>query len=193
MKSGATRSRRSAVDEPLSTPAYANMSDPLIIKHPLEECVRFGNICDLDLHGRNSLDLIMTMIGDMQFRSDSINGTCARYFLLVDLSILQNLCVSAHIDCDKLRDHICRCDRVEVDKSNAIYHDRQTGFLFAREEEPLAIIQDPRMEAQLRAVRSCKQEAKAEDIVRPPYERSTIRAVQHRAENCELSISRCTQ
>jgi hypothetical protein len=147
------------------------MSDPLIIKHPLEECVSSGDICDLDLQGRNSLDLIMTMIGDMRFRRDSINGTCAQYFLLVDISMLQNLCVSAHIDCDKLCDHIRRYECAETSESKAVSDNRQNGFL----------VVNPRMEAQLQAGFSTNREANA------------IRAVQRQAENCEPLISHCIQ
>src|SRR5579863_8519821 len=111
------------------------MTDPVIIKHPLEECLSFGNLSDLDLRGRDSLDLIMTMIGDMRFRSDSIQGTCARYFLLIDLSVIQNLCVSAHINCDKLRDYIRRCDSIEGGESRRVSDDRQTALSFLKENK----------------------------------------------------------
>jgi hypothetical protein len=110
------------------------MIDPIIIKHPLEECVSFGNISDLDLRGRDSLDLIMTMIGDLRFRNDRVEGTCARYFLLVDLSVVQHLCVSAHINCDKLRDYARRCDSLEGRELIGGSDSRQTDTsLFAKE------------------------------------------------------------
>jgi hypothetical protein len=106
------------------------MADPTIIKHPLEECVSDGNLSDLDQQGRVSLDLILTLIGDLRFRKDRIEGTCARYFLLVDSSVVQNLCASAHIDCDKLRDHVRRLECADVNESGVILDDQQSSFAF---------------------------------------------------------------
>jgi hypothetical protein len=57
-----------------------------IIQHPLDRFSFSGNLGDLDRTGRVAVDQLMTMIGDMRFRKDSIWGTCARYFLLIDLS-----------------------------------------------------------------------------------------------------------
>src|SRR5579863_836598 len=125
------------------------MTDPVIIKHPLEECLSFGNLSDLDLRGRDSLDLIMTMIGDLRFRSDSIQGTCARYFLLIDLSVVRNLCISAHINCDKLRDYIRRCDSTEGGESRPVSDDRQTALSFFKEKRPGEGSKDSQVEARL--------------------------------------------
>lgn len=102
----------------------------MIIKHPLDQCVNFGSLDDLDSQGRLSLDLIMTMIGDMRFRADRIEGTCARYFLLVDLSVLRSLCASAHLDCDKVRHHILRFDTTDSQESVPTPDVPQTDFHF---------------------------------------------------------------
>jgi hypothetical protein len=126
-----------------------NMIDPIIIKHPLEECVSFGNISDLDLRGRNSLDLIMTMIGDLRFRNDRIEGTCARYFLLVDLSVIQHLCVSAHINSDKLRDYARRCDSLEGREPTNLSDGRRTDISSLAKERRGTRSQDSQFEARL--------------------------------------------
>ncbi len=153
------------------------MANPLIIKHPLEEYVSSGNISDLDQQGRNSLDSIMTMIGDLRLRKGSIEGTCARYFLFVDLSVLRNLCASAHIDCDKLREYIRRFDCADVGESEAVSDDPQTAFPFVREEGPRTSAQDPPSQAQLPSESDteltrlpAKSVAMAIDNARPPHE-----------------------
>jgi hypothetical protein len=124
------------------------MVDPRVIKHPLEGCVTFGSIGDLDPQGRDSLDSIMTMIGDMRFRKDTIEGVCARYFLLVDLSVLQNLCAAAHLNFDKLQDYIRRCDCEGVDESTVASRVPQAVFPFAREEGAPTFAQDPFLKSQ---------------------------------------------
>jgi hypothetical protein len=75
----------------------------------------------------------MTMIGDMRFRKGKIEGTCAQYFLLVDTLVLQHLCVSAHLNCDKLRDYIRRFDSEESDESRSVADTRQTPLPFLQE------------------------------------------------------------
>ena len=55
------------------------------------------------------------MIDDMQFRKDSIWGTCARYFLLIDLSWFPQLCLSAQINSEKLRAYLWLCERGELE------------------------------------------------------------------------------
>lgn len=102
----------------------------MIIKHPLDQCVNVGSLDDLDSQGRLSLDLIMTMIGDMRFRADRIEGTCARYFLLVDLSVLRSLCASAHLDCDKVRHYIRRFDTTDTQESGPSPDVPQADFHF---------------------------------------------------------------
>jgi len=125
------------------------MIDRLIIKHPLDECVNAGNLSDLDLPGRISLDLIMTMICDLRFCIGRIEGTCARYFLLVDLSVLHSLCASANLNCDKVRHYIQQFDCVEPDEPKAIAAIKQASFQFLNNEGSETNDQDLPREAQL--------------------------------------------
>ena len=91
----------------------------------------------------------MTMIGDMQFRSDHIEGTCARYFLFIEPAVIRNLCVSAHINCDKLREYARHADSMGAVEMSAVSDDSQTAFGFLNEEEPLTSRQVPSAPAQL--------------------------------------------
>ncbi len=127
------------------------MADHTIIKHPLEECVSDGNLSDLDPQGRTSLDLILTLIGDLRFRRDQIEGTCARYFLLVDSSVVQNLCASAHIDCDKLRDHVRRLECGDANESGVILDDLQSSFAFLAGNGLSSSAQASLLDAQLKS------------------------------------------
>lgn len=115
----------------------------MLIKHPLEECVSSGNLNDLDLKGRTSLDLIMDMISDLRFRRDGIKGICARYFLFINTSVIQGLCVSARIDCDKLREHVRKFDQGEESETKTTLDTAQTAFPFLGMVEPLAGDQNP--------------------------------------------------
>lgn len=86
-----------------------------IIQHPLDRFSFSGNLGDLTREGRTSLEQLMTMIDDMRFRTDSVWGTCARYFLLIDLSWFPQLCFSSQIQWEKLRDHLWLYERGELE------------------------------------------------------------------------------
>lgn len=100
-----------------------------IIQHPLDRFSFSGNLGDLDRTGRVAVDQLMTMIADMRFRKDSIWGTCARYFLLIDLSWFPRLCFSAQLNSEKLRAYLWLCERGELED---IFDDGQTVMPFIR-------------------------------------------------------------
>ena len=105
------------------------MNSSRLIEHPLERFSLTGSLRDLDCTGRDATDKLMTMIDDMRFRKDSIWGTCARYFLLIDLSWFPQLCLSAQINSEKLRAYLWLCERGEI---KHIFGDAGTVVPFLR-------------------------------------------------------------
>lgn len=84
-----------------------------IIQHPLDRFSFSPSMADLDADGTNAADQLMTMMGDIQFRKDSVWGTYARYVLLVDTSLFPRLCFLAQINGEQLRAHLWSCERGE--------------------------------------------------------------------------------
>jgi hypothetical protein len=105
------------------------MNRSKLIEHPLDRFCFTGSLRDLDCTGRDATDKLMTMIDDMRFRKDSIWGTCARYFLLIDLSWFPHLCLSAQINSEKLRAYLRLCERGEI---KHIFDDAGTVVPFVR-------------------------------------------------------------
>jgi len=105
------------------------MNSSRLIEHPLDRFLLTGSLRDLDWAGRDATDKLMTMIDDMRFRKDSIWGTCARYFLLIDLSWFPQLCLSAQINSEKLRAYLWLCERGEI---KHIFDDAGTVVPFLR-------------------------------------------------------------
>ena len=105
------------------------MNSSGLIEHPLDRFSLTGSLRDLDCTGRDATDKLMTMIDDMRFRKDSIWGTCARYFLLIDLSWFPQLCLSAQINSEKLRAYLWLCERGEI---KHIFDDAGTVVPFLR-------------------------------------------------------------
>jgi hypothetical protein len=87
-------------------------------------------------------DKLMTMIDDMQFRKDSIWGTCARYFLLIDLSWFPQLCFSAQINSEKLRAYLWLCERGEIEH---IFDDAETVVPFLRKRDSQQALNTPQI------------------------------------------------
>jgi hypothetical protein len=117
--------------------------DPFrVIKHPLDEFSFSGDIGGLNQEGRNALDLIMLMIGDMRFRKGNISSTCARYFLLIDATWVPKLCFFAHINCTKMRDYLWHCELGEGDGLERLSENSQIALLFPEQEKQRGRIQD---------------------------------------------------
>ena len=106
------------------------MGDLKIIRHPLDRFSFSGNMRDLDAAGRDSADQRLTMIGDMRFLKGTVRGTCARYFLLIDVSWFPKLCFSAHINCETLRAYLWRCESGQKDEIENTSDDAQTALPF---------------------------------------------------------------
>jgi hypothetical protein len=102
-----------------------------VIKHPLDQFSFSGNVGELDPEGRASLETLMQLIGDMRFLKGTAEGACARYFLLVDLSWVPRLCLSARINCVKLREHLWRYELEGLGESQDLPDDRQIALPFA--------------------------------------------------------------
>ena len=101
-----------------------------MIRHPLDRFAFNGTIGHLDSRGTEAADQIMTLISDMRFSKDNIRGTCARYFVLVDLSWFPELCFAAHINCVKLREYLWRVERGAGSESENTVEDVQAAFPF---------------------------------------------------------------
>ena len=108
------------------------MTSPRFIQHPLDRFSLNGNLEDLDGTGRVATNKLMMMIDDMRFRRDSIWGTCARYFLLIDLSWFPRLCFAAQINSEKLRAYLWLCERAEI---KHIFDDAETVVPFLRKRD----------------------------------------------------------
>jgi len=91
----------------------------------------------LDPAGQEAADQLLTMIGDFRFLKDDIRGTCAGYFLLVDLSWFPRLCFLAHINCEKLRDYLWRFERGNRAELQELFGEAQTVLPFLAEEGQL--------------------------------------------------------
>jgi hypothetical protein len=130
-------------NKPPQAPAYHplfytegyTMNSSRSIEHPLDRFSLTGSLRDLDCAGRDATDKLMTMIDDMRFRKDSIWGTCARYFLLIDLSWFPQLCLLAQINSEKLRAYLWLCERGEI---KLIFDDAGTVVPFLRKRRQSA-------------------------------------------------------
>jgi hypothetical protein len=106
------------------------MDNSIVVKHPLDQFSFAGTVGDLGPEGRASLEMLMQLIGDMKFLRGSGAGACARYFLLVDSSWVPKLCVSANINCVKLREHLWQYELGVVGESQDLADDRQIALPF---------------------------------------------------------------
>ncbi|HKV04992.1 MAG TPA: hypothetical protein VJO53_07790 [Candidatus Acidoferrales bacterium] len=106
------------------------MDDQRVIKHPLDRFAFSGTVGALDREGRESLESLMLLIGDMRFRSGTVEGTCARYFLLVDPTWVPKLCYSAHINCAKLREHLSHSEYEQAGASDLVPDVAQSSLPF---------------------------------------------------------------
>jgi len=118
------------------------MDHSTVIKHPLDAFSFSGGIGELDEDGRNALELIMMLIGDMRFRKGRIEGTCARYFLLIDNSWVPKNCFLARLNCTKMREYLWQCDFAETDGIERHSENSQIALLFPEQEKQRGRIQD---------------------------------------------------
>jgi hypothetical protein len=106
----------------------------MILQHPLDRFSFTGKMDSLDPEGQEAADQLLTMISDFRFLKEDIRGTCAGYFLLVDLLWFPHLCFLAHINCEKLRDHLRRCQGTSTEELQGLSDDAQTAFPFLAKE-----------------------------------------------------------
>ena len=159
-------------NKPLQAPAYHTlfykkgytMNSSRLIEHPLDRFSLTGSLRDLDCTGRDATDKLMTMIDDMRFRKDSIWGTCARYFLLIDLSWFPQLCLSAQINSEKLRAYLWLCERGEI---KDIFDDAGTVVPFLRKKGQSTSTQHTENSE---AVRSRRGNQKGQRLINPIFE-----------------------
>ena len=108
-----------------------------IIQHPLDRFSLTKSMASLDKIGRDAVDQLMTMIGDLQFCRQDIRGTCARYFCFVDTLWLSHLCFSAHIDYESLQTHLRGIGHEGASESDYAFADAQLSFCFLENEDDL--------------------------------------------------------
>ena len=104
-----------------------------IIQHPLDRFSLNKSMADLDARGRDAVDQLMTMIGDLQFCRHDIRGTCARYFCFIDTVWLSHLCFSAHIDCGRLQTHLWGIEHEAASELDSTFDDAQLSFYFPKQ------------------------------------------------------------
>jgi hypothetical protein len=104
-----------------------------IIQHPLDRFSLTKSMADLDARGRDAVDQLMTMIGDLQFCRHDIRGTCARYFCFIDTVWLSHLCISAHIDCGRLQTHLWGIEHEAATELDSTFDDAQMSFYFPKQ------------------------------------------------------------
>jgi hypothetical protein len=106
-----------------------------IIQHPLDRFSLNKSMADLDARGRDAVDQLMTMIGDLQFCRHDIRGTCARYFCFIDTVWLSHLCFSAHIDCGRLQTYLWGIEHEVASELGNTFDDAQISFCFSKNED----------------------------------------------------------
>src|SRR3984885_1507278 len=117
------------------------MDNPEIIRHPLDRFSFTGNMGNLDAAGRDAAEKLMTMIGDMRFIKDTIWGTVARYFLLIDTSWFPQVCLLAQINSAMLRTYLLRVEKGKEGELENVAVAVQTDFSFPENDgNPAAII-----------------------------------------------------
>jgi len=95
-------------------------------------------MADLDARGRDAVDQLLTMIGDLQFCRHDIRGTCARYFCFIDTVYLSHLCFSAHIDFGRLQTYLWGIEHEVAGELDNTFDDAQMSFCFRKnEDEPI--------------------------------------------------------
>jgi hypothetical protein len=136
---------------PLQTPAYLiaprevekGMDPWLLIQHPLDRFSLTESMADLDARGRDAVDQLMTMIGDLQFCRHDIRGTCARYFSFIDTVCLSHLCFSAHIDFGRLQTYLWAIEHEAAGELDNTFDDAQMPFCFPENEDQPAGVLTP--------------------------------------------------
>jgi hypothetical protein len=109
----------------------------MIIQHPLDRFSFTGETESLDQAGREAADQLLTMIGDFRFLREDIRGTCAAYFLLIDISWFPRLCFLAHINCEKLRAYLWRFEGRSKHELQELFEDTQRALPFLVEKKQL--------------------------------------------------------
>jgi hypothetical protein len=112
-----------------------------IIQHPLDRFSSTKSMAGLDTIGRDAVDQLMTMIGDLQFCRHDIRGTCARYFCFVDTMWLSHLCFSAHIDYGSLQSYLRGIGHEGASGLDYAFAGAQMSFCFLEnEDEPIGAL-----------------------------------------------------
>jgi len=102
----------------------------------------------LDPGGRESVDQLMTMIGDMRSGVDNIRTTCSTYFLLIDMDWFPRLCLSAHLNCVELREALLCLENGENHEPEGLLDDRQMSFCSLEMADQPGAALCPALEAQ---------------------------------------------
>src|ERR1700722_19221998 len=111
-----------------------------LIQHPLDRFSLTGSMAGLDASERDSVDKLMTMIGDLQFCKADIRGTCARYFIFVNSAWFCKLCFTASIDSGKLWSYLWEIEYGEPREVCDIVNDEQLFFCFPGAERPPTVV-----------------------------------------------------
>jgi hypothetical protein len=119
------------------------MDNPEIIRHPLDRFSLTENMSNLNESGRDAVDTLMTMIGDMRFMKDTIRGFCARYFLLIDTSWFPQLCLSAQINSAMFRVYLWGIQCGEESELENVAKAVQSTFHFPENEGKSSAINEP--------------------------------------------------
>src|ERR1700722_6092942 len=162
------------------------MDNSKLIHHPLDRFSFTENMGNLDAVGRDAADKLMTMIGDMRFIEDTIWGTVARFFLLIDAVWFPQLCFSAQINSAMLRAYLWRVERGEEGELENVAYAAQTVFPFPKNEGIQAASLNPEFEILPESLCTINPRASTEKvgleqtIQKPPLER--IRALAAEVE-----------
>jgi hypothetical protein len=150
-----------------------------IVQHPLDRFSSTGGMGDLDATGRDSADQIMTMIGDLRFAKDNIRGTCARYFLFIDILWFSRLCLSAHVNCAQLRNYLWAVEQAEAAELENSFAESQASFFLARCEDRQECALNSPLFARCEPI--CANNARTEghtSAVVPYFERAPLMRIQ---------------
>ena len=111
----------------------------MIIQHPLDRFSFTGKTESLDRAGREAAEQLLTMIGDFRFLREDIRGTCAAYFLLVDISWFPRLCFLAHINCEKLRAYLWQFEGRDKHELQELFDETQRVLPFlVKTKQPIS-------------------------------------------------------
>jgi hypothetical protein len=109
----------------------------MIIQHPLDRFSFTGKTASLDRAGREAADQLLTMIGDFRFLKEDIQGICAAFFLLIDISWFPHVCFLAHINCEKLRAYLWRLEGRNKHELQELFDNTQRALPFLVKQKQL--------------------------------------------------------